>query len=37
MLEHYMNDATEATMLERIDEIERIVLKIGQPMGLSYQ
>jgi hypothetical protein len=37
MLEHHMNDATKTTMLERIEEIERIVLKTGQPMGLSYQ
>ncbi len=37
MLERYMNEATKATMLGRIDAIEGIFLEAGQPVGLKYQ
>ncbi len=37
MLERYMDDATKATMLARINEIERIDEATQKPVGLKYQ
>ncbi len=37
MLERHMNDETRAAMLERIETIERIDAKTGQPVGLVYR
>ena len=36
MLERHMDDETKASMLARIDEIERIDEATGQPIGLVY-